>query len=66
MKVISMDDIEGSVLPTEYDPVKLEAFFSKRPGAVLSRVFQIVSTGGGLAVKTAVGFSRVYPVTDGT
>lgn len=64
MKVISMDDIEGSVLPTEYDPVKLEAFFSKRPGAVLSRVFQIVSTGGGLAVKTAFDLLKGDPDTD--
>ena len=48
MKVVSMEEIAGSVLPTEYDPKKLEIFFGQRPRAVLSRVFQIFSTAGSL------------------
>jgi aarF domain-containing kinase len=37
MLVVTMQDIDGSSLPTEYNPAKLEAFFSRRPGAVFSR-----------------------------
>ena len=37
MLVVTMQDIDGSSLPTEYNPAKLEAFFSRRPRAVFSR-----------------------------
>merc|ERR1719162_1962650 len=40
-------------LPTEYDPVALEAYFKKRPGAVLTRIGQLALYGGSWAASTA-------------
>jgi aarF domain-containing kinase len=40
-------------LPTVYDPEALQAYFNQRPGAVLTRVAQIVAVGGAWAAKTA-------------
>lgn len=43
MQVVRMrgaDDV-NDVLPTVYNPVRLEAYFSKRPGAVFTRVWQV-------------------------
>ena len=34
---------EFDVLPTVYDPIKLDNYFRKRPGAQLTRVWQVVS-----------------------
>ena len=46
MKVVEMRASESAddVLPTVYDPIKLQRYFSKRPSAVATRVWQIVST----------------------
>lgn len=44
MKVVTMEEISGSTLPTYYEPKKLEEFFGKRPNAVFSRIWQIGST----------------------
>ena len=33
VQVVAVEDIEGSILPTEYNPAKLDAFFKKRPSA---------------------------------
>ena len=52
MKLIEFDDVDGigssqeDRLPYEYDPVKLKAFFSKRPDLIAKRVAQVMSTGG--------------------
>lgn len=50
MKVVEMkrnsNDI-NDVLPTFYDPKLLENYFNKRPGAVRTRLFQIVSASAG-------------------
>ena len=43
MQVVRMrgaDDV-NDVLPTVYNPARLEAYFSKRPGAVFTRVWQV-------------------------
>lgn len=43
MQVVRMrgaDDV-NDVLPTVYNPVRLEAYFSKRPGAVFTRIWQV-------------------------
>lgn len=43
MQVVRMraaDDV-NDILPTVYNPAKLEAYFSKRPGAVFTRVWQV-------------------------
>ena len=49
MKVVEMRaaDDASDVLPTFYDPVLLEAYFRRRPGAVLTRVWQVLSASGG-------------------
>eukprot|EP00324_Dicrateria_rotunda_P011158 CAMPEP_0206177492 /NCGR_PEP_ID=MMETSP1474-20131121/61401_1 /ASSEMBLY_ACC=CAM_ASM_001110 /TAXON_ID=97495 /ORGANISM="Imantonia sp., Strain RCC918" /LENGTH=97 /DNA_ID=CAMNT_0053589325 /DNA_START=1 /DNA_END=291 /DNA_ORIENTATION=+ len=48
MQVVEMSRGEGDdVLPTVYDPEQLAAYFAKRPVAVLTRMFQIASTGAG-------------------
>ena len=46
MKVVEMrsSDNAEDVLPTVYEPVLVEAYFRRRPGAVLTRVWQIFST----------------------
>ena len=41
-------------LPLYYDPVALKKFFSKRPLAVLTRIFQLASVGGKVAFNTAM------------
>lgn len=41
-------------LPYEYNPEVLSAFFKKRPGVVLTRLFQLGTVGGGFAVQTAL------------
>jgi aarF domain-containing kinase len=43
MQVVRMRAAEDAydILPTEYDPLRLEAYFSKRPGAVFTRVWQV-------------------------
>lgn len=51
-------DISGSTdeetgLPYEYNPAALKSFFASRPLAVLTRIFQLVTTGGGFALKVA-------------
>jgi aarF domain-containing kinase len=41
-------------LPLYYDPVALKKFFSKRPLAVLTRIFQLTSVGGKVVFSTAI------------
>ncbi|KAG7368683.1 protein kinase [Nitzschia inconspicua] len=41
-------------LPYEYDPKALQDFFGKRPLSVLTRIFQVMSVGGGFALKLAM------------
>ena len=49
MKVVEtrQSGIASDVLPTVYDPIKLEKYFKKRPGAVITRVWQVVSASTG-------------------
>lgn len=49
MKIVEMasSNDASDVLPTVYDPVKLQRYFSKRPNAVATRVWQVVSTSAG-------------------
>lgn len=58
MQVVEMSRGDGDdMLPLVYDPTALSAYFSKRPGAVLTRIAQIASTGFGWscgAVATAI------------
>jgi aarF domain-containing kinase len=65
MRLVDVAIGRGDVLPFDYDPKALKAFFSKRPGAVVSRVFQILSVAGGvffnLAVDTVSGKLKSDP-----
>ena len=44
----------GELLPTVYDPAQLEAYFARRPGAVLTRVWQIASSSASLLGAVAL------------
>lgn len=46
MKVVEtrMSDDATDILPTVYDPKLLEQYFNRRPDAVITRIWQIVST----------------------
>jgi hypothetical protein len=47
-----IDDTDPkSGLPYEYDPIILQKFFKSRPLSILTRIFQLTSVGGGLALK---------------
>mmetsp|Transcript_7434 Transcript_7434/g.18296 ORF Transcript_7434/g.18296 Transcript_7434/m.18296 type:complete len:840 (+) Transcript_7434:367-2886(+) len=45
---------EGGVLPYEYDPVALKAFFERRPITILSRISQVATTAGTIGIKVAL------------
>ncbi len=68
MKLVEFDDIDGvgdltiggntsgsssDRLPYDYDPVALEEFFSKRPQLIVSRVVQVLTTGGNVLFNFA-------------
>jgi hypothetical protein len=46
-------DVGDGVLPLYYDPKALKEFFSARPLAVLTRIFQVFTVAGGVILKTA-------------
>lgn len=49
-------DVEGSqnILPYEYNPTILKQVFRKRPLAVATRIFQVMTVGGGFAFNVAL------------
>eukprot|EP00978_Attheya_sp_CCMP212_P032728 scaffold129080_cov44-Attheya_sp.AAC.3 len=51
----------SDVLPFEYDPQALIRFFEKRPMAAVTRIFQLLQVGGGVALNTALdaAFNRL-------
>ena len=51
MRLVDIAPSGNDALPLDYDPEALKAFFSKRPVAVLTRIFQIMSVGGGFMSK---------------
>ena len=42
------------VLPYDDNPTALKKFFGKRPGAVITRVFQVLSVGGGFLLQASL------------
>lgn len=42
------------VLPYDYNPTALKKFFGKRPTAVITRVFQVLSVGGGFLLQASL------------
>ena len=55
MKVVQMRaaDSADDVLPTMYDPLLLEAYFKRRPGAVFTRIWQVLSASSGYLLEVA-------------
>jgi aarF domain-containing kinase len=47
-------DVGDGVLPLYYDPKALKEFFSARPLAVLTRIFQVITVAGGIVLKTTL------------
>jgi hypothetical protein len=60
MRIVQTTD-KGDALPLTYQPDALKTYFSKRPGAVIQRVFQVLSTSAGF-----VGSVLVDTVTGNT
>jgi aarF domain-containing kinase len=56
MRLVSISDQtdQETGLPYEYNPTALKEFFRKRPMAVLTRIFQLLSVGGGFAITAAL------------
>ncbi|CAB9498956.1 protein kinase UbiB [Seminavis robusta] len=52
MRLVDIGGKEDDRLPYEYDPIFLQDFFGKRPGAVVTRFFQLSTVLGGFAFKT--------------
>jgi aarF domain-containing kinase len=61
-KMLLVDIVAGLTddddLPFDYNPTALKAFFSKRPLAVLARIFQVTSAGG--SFLTEVSLDRLF------
>jgi len=59
LQVVEMDRGSGEdVLPVKYDPVRLSAYFAKRPGAVATRIAQVLSTSFGWLIGAAWAGAR--------
>ena len=58
MKLIEFDDVddgeEVNRLPFDYDPIKLQKFFSKRPQLIFARIYQVSTTGGSVLLNFAL------------
>jgi aarF domain-containing kinase len=53
MRLVDVAGGRGDLLPFEYDPEALRIFFGKRPLAVVSRIVQVLSVGGGFLASLA-------------
>jgi aarF domain-containing kinase len=51
LQLVDFDAQAEAELPYDYQPQVLKEFFRKRPAAVLQRVIQILSVGGGFAFR---------------
>ena len=58
MKLVEMRASAGTedVLPFTYQPDKLDDYFSQRPGAVVQRVYQVLSTSSSFLFKVLIDF----------
>ena len=54
MKLVDVAGDRGDVLPYDYDPIALKQFFGSRPLSVLTRIFQVMSVGGGFFFNAAI------------
>lgn len=67
MQLIDISDKKGGVvgdrLPYDYDPHYLKKFFAQRPGAVVTRFFQLSTVLGSFVFKTAL--DRVFNRLEG-
>ena len=51
VRLVDITTDAESALPYDYNPTALKQFFRQRPGAVLTRIAQVASVGGGYAFK---------------
>ena len=59
MRVVEVRRGEGDdVLPTDYEPVALARYFGRRPGAVLTRLFQVAVASSGWIASVAFDYLR--------
>lgn len=54
MRLVDFAPQDNQEIPLEYDPMALKRFFSKRPLAVLTRILQVASVGGGFLFNVAM------------
>jgi aarF domain-containing kinase len=54
MRLVDIAPELNDALPFDYNPTALKAFFSKRPLAILTRIFQLTTVGGGFATELAL------------
>lgn len=47
LRLVEVDGGKGDVLPQVYDPKTIAAYWGKRPGAVFTRIVQLLSVAGG-------------------
>uniref|UniRef100_A0A7S2PDN7 Protein kinase domain-containing protein n=1 Tax=Leptocylindrus danicus TaxID=163516 RepID=A0A7S2PDN7_9STRA len=57
MRLVDVDSGDDKLM-TVYDPESLKQFFRKRPGVIVTRIIQVISTTGGLMVKTGIDALR--------
>lgn len=54
MKLVNVAVGNGDVLPFDYNPVALQKFFKKRPGAVFQRISQVLTVVGGFFIQSSL------------
>ena len=54
MKLVNVAVGNGDVLPFDYNPVALQKFFKKRPGAVFQRISQVLTVVGGYLIQSSL------------
>jgi aarF domain-containing kinase len=47
MRLVDFAPLDNKELPFDYDPVALQSFFAKRPGAVATRILQLLTVASG-------------------
>lgn len=54
MRLVNVAVDRGDVLPFDYNPIALQKFFAKRPGAVIQRITQVLTVGGGFLIQSTL------------
>jgi len=54
MQLVDFAPEDDKELPYDYNPTALKEFFSKRPGAIVTRILQLMTVGGGFMANVAL------------